>query len=129
MGTDPLLRYSVTNEVTFLSNGPLLFVYGNGPSNGSYFFVPLLRYFLLRYFLLRYSVTPLLRYSVTPLLRYSVTPLLRYSVTPLLRYFVTPLLHYSIHSIVLLLLIQSYHRQYGTPILADSGTPIPSVTV
>ena len=59
----PLLRYSVTNEVTFLSNDVtdryFLFT-GNGPSNGSYFFGPLLRYFLVRY-----SVTPLLRYSVT----------------------------------------------------------------
>ena len=61
------------------------------------------------------AVTPLLCYSVTPLLRYSVTPLLRYSVTLLLRYSVTPLLHsYYCSSSV-----DTYHRQYGTLILAD----------
>ena len=47
VGTGPLLRYSVTNEFTFLSNGP---------SNGSHF-------------MLRCSVAPLLRYSISPLLR------------------------------------------------------------
>ena len=50
--TGPLLCYSVTNEVTFLSNDVtdhyFLFV-GNRPSNGSYFFGPLLRCFLVRY--------------------------------------------------------------------------------
>ena len=47
----PSLRYSVTTEVTFFSNDVtdryFLFT-GNGPSNGSDFLAPLLRYFLLR---------------------------------------------------------------------------------
>ena len=41
-----LLRYSVTNEVTFLSNDVTdcyFLLTGNGPSNGSYYFGPLLR--------------------------------------------------------------------------------------
>ena len=112
----PLLRYSVTNEVTFLSNDVtdryFLFRVTDKVTDVTFLVrysvtfwsvTPLLRYSVTP--LLRYSVTPLLRYSVTPLLRYSVTPLLRYSVTPLLRYSITPLLHYSIHSSVLLRLI------------------------
>ena len=94
----PLLRYSVTNDVTFLSNdvtdryflftgnGP-----SNGPSNGSYF---LLRYsFTL---LLCYCVTPLPRYPVAPLPRCSGAPVLRCSVAPSPRYSVIPLFRYSV---------------------------------
>ena len=86
LGTGPLLRYSITNEVTFLSDDVTD------------------RYFLFRVTDRVTEVNFWVRYSVTLLVRYSVTPLLRYSVTPLLRYSVTPLLHYSIHSIVLLLI-------------------------
>ena len=75
MDTSPLLHYSVTNEVTFLSNdlaeryflftsngsyflftgnGSYFLFTGNGSyflftSNGSYFLGPLLSYFLLCY--------------------------------------------------------------------------------
>ena len=70
------VRYSVTNEVTFLSNDVTD------------------RYFLFR---VTDQVT-----EVTFLVHYSVT---FWSVTPLLRYSVTSLLHYSIHSSVLLRLI------------------------
>ena len=61
MGTGPLHRYSVSNEVTFLSNDVTD------------------RYFLFRVTDQVTEVTFLVRYSVT---FWSVTPLLRYSVTP-----------------------------------------------
>ena len=76
VGTGPLLRYSVTNEVTFLSNNVTD------------------RYFLFRVTDRVTEITFLVRYSVT---FWSVTPLLRYSIHSSVLLLLIPIINNAVH--------------------------------